>query len=96
MAEPGSAHLQLKMYLCLSFLDFGKCDDRSSGMENRPCSGADSAIPKSELTVFGLYKNPHPHANLSEWVCFSLYLHLRRIFILRDVDIEKVDIKDFF
>jgi len=61
-----------KVYLCLSLLDLGKCDDRASGMENRIGPGADSTTPKSELIVFGLYKRQHPHANISEWVRFSL------------------------
>lgn len=61
-----------KIYLCLSLLDLGKCDDRASGIENRIGPGADSTTPKSELIVFGLYKRQHPHANISEWVRFSL------------------------
>jgi len=61
-----------KIYLCLSLLDLGKCDDRASGMENRIGPGADSTTPKSELIVFGFYKRQHPHANISEWVRFSL------------------------
>jgi hypothetical protein len=69
VTEPSSTHVLPKMYLCLSFLDFGKCDEGSSGAENRLHSGADSSIPKSELIVFGLYKRSHPHANISEWVC---------------------------
>lgn len=83
------------MYLCLSFLDFGKGDDRSSLMESRPGSGADSAIPKSELIICGLFKRQHPHANISEWVRFSLCWHLCRIFILRHIVIVKADIEDF-
>jgi len=70
VAESSSQHIFLKMYLCLSFLDFGKGDHRPSGMKNRLGSGSDSAIPKSELIVFGLFKRPHPQANISEWVCF--------------------------
>ena len=96
VAEPSSAHILPRMYLCLSFLDFGKCDGRSSGMENRLCSGADSAIPKSELVVFGLYKRSHPHANTSDWVCFSLCWQPCRMFTLRDVAVDEADIKDFF
>lgn len=69
VAESSPPHVLPKMYLCLSFLDFGKSDDRTSGMENRPGSGADSAIPKSELIVCGLFKrpHPHPHPNIPEW-----------------------------
>jgi hypothetical protein len=95
VAESSPPHVLPKMYLCLSFLNFGKGDDRSSGMENRPGSGADSAMPKSELIVCGLFKRTHPHANISEWVCFSLCWHLCRIFILRHIVIDKADIKDF-
>ncbi len=95
IAESNPQHVLPKMYLCLSFLDFGKGDDRSFGMENRLGSGSDSATPKSELIVFGLSKRSHPHANISEWVCFSLCWHLCEIFILRDVVIDKSDIKVF-
>lgn len=94
VAESNPQHITPKMYLCLSFLDFGKGDDRSSGVENRPGSGADSAVPKSELIVCGVFKIPRPPANISEWVCFSLCWHLCRIFILRHIVIEKADIKD--
>ena len=62
----------LKIYLCVSLLDLEKCDDPASGMENRIGLGADSTTPKSELMLFGLYKRQHPHANISEWVRFSL------------------------
>jgi hypothetical protein len=95
MAEPSSVHVVPKMYLCLSLLDFGKCDDRSPGVENRLSSGADSAIPKSELIVFGLFKRTHPHAPISEWVSFFLCWHLRRIFILRGVVFNKADVEAF-
>jgi hypothetical protein len=57
-----------KMYLCLSLLDPGKCDDRTSGIENRLYPGADSTIPKSVLAVFGLFKRVHLHAGILEWV----------------------------
>jgi hypothetical protein len=79
VAESSPPHIVPKMYLCLSFLDFGKGDDRTSGMENRPGSGVDSAIPKSELIVCGLFKRSHSHANISEWVCFSLLAPLQNI-----------------
>jgi hypothetical protein len=60
------------MYLCVSLLELGKCDDRA-GLENRHHPGADSTIPKSELIVFGLFKRVHPpNANMQEWVRFSL------------------------
>lgn len=95
VAESSPPHVQPKMYLCMSFLDFGKGDDRSSGMENRPVSGADSAVPKSELIVCGLFKRQHPHANISEWVCFSLSWYLCKIFILRHIVIDKARVKDF-
>jgi hypothetical protein len=83
----------LKMYLCLSLLDLGKCDDHASGTENRLSSGADSTIPKSELLVFGLFKRVHPHSNISEWVRFSLRWHNYRIFTVRDAVTGETDIK---
>lgn len=72
VVESNPVPLIPKMYLCLSLLDLGKCDDRASGMESRIGSGADSTTPKSELIVFGLYKRQHPLANISEWVRLSL------------------------
>lgn len=92
VAESSPPHSLPKMYLCLSFLDFGKGDDRSSGIENRPGSGADSAIPKSNLIVYGLFKRPHAH----EWVCFSLCRHLCTIFTPHHIDTDKADVKIFF
>jgi hypothetical protein len=71
MAESSSGSLTAKMYLCLSLIDFGKCDDSAFGMENRLYSRADSTIPKSELIVFCFYKRVYSHANISEWVRFS-------------------------
>jgi len=67
VTESTQATIMQKMYLCVSLLDLGKCDDRA-GLENRHYPGADSTIPKSELVVFGLFKR----ANISEWVRFSL------------------------
>ncbi|KAI9509649.1 hypothetical protein F5148DRAFT_1186141 [Russula earlei] len=66
VAESNTAQIMQKMYLCLSLLDLGKCDDRAV-LENRPYLGADSTIPRSELNVFGLVKRVHPHTNFSEW-----------------------------
>jgi hypothetical protein len=72
MTESSSGSFVAKMYLCLSFIDFGKCDDSVFGVENRLYPRADSTIPKSELVVFGFYyKRVPPHANISEWVRFS-------------------------
>lgn len=72
VAESSSVPVMSKMYLCVSLLDLSKCDDRISGMENRPYPGADSTIPKSELLLFGLLRRQHPHASISEWVRFPL------------------------
>jgi hypothetical protein len=70
-AESGPGPLTAKLYLCLSFIDCGKCDDSAFGVENRLYPRADSTIPKSELVVFGFYKRVNPLANISAWVRFS-------------------------
>jgi hypothetical protein len=83
VAESNPGPLTAKLYLCLSFIDCGKCDESAFGMENRLYPRADSTIPKSELVVFGLYKRVNPHANFSEWVRFSSWWHLYKKLTLR-------------
>lgn len=81
VAESSPGPLTAKLYLCLSFIDCGKCDESAFGMENRLYPRADSTIPKSELVVFGLYKRANPH--ISEWVRFSSWWHLYEKLTLR-------------
>ncbi|KAI0306477.1 hypothetical protein B0F90DRAFT_1690235 [Multifurca ochricompacta] len=67
MAESSSGAVAARMYLCLSLLDFGKCENPTFGMEHGLHPRANSIVPKSELVVFGLYKRLHSQASILEW-----------------------------
>ncbi|KAI9466307.1 hypothetical protein BJY52DRAFT_347684 [Lactarius psammicola] len=71
-AESSSGPVTPKMYLCLSFLSFGRYEDCALGMENPIPTQIDPTTPKSELVVFSLSRRVYPGAIVSEWTSTRL------------------------
>ncbi len=93
MAEPSPVPITPKMYLCLSFLSFGRYEAHAPGMANLTLSRVDSTIPKSELVVFGLSKRVHPNASVPEWVRYFIAGAPLPTLIINIIDPNKIDIE---